>query len=183
MLMNTEIKSSKTMLINKWFHKINFAIFSLKINISSLLLYYSTLVEKLLLSNALITLKSSIKKKTHKSEPIIWQRVIFTGAGPAIVTVQVLNFCVRDGYRCVHLAVATRSLRSFPQNRITADLIFLLWLSPRPISISQLRISLCFHPWPIYLIVFQGSYYLRMGNLILEAASCLDAFSAYPFPS
>ena len=30
--------------------------------------------------------------------------------------------------------------------------------SPRPISISPLRTSLYFHSWPIYLIVFKGSY-------------------------
>ena len=55
------------------------------------------------------------------------------------------------------------------------------WLSPRPISIIQLRISLPLHPWPIYLIVFEGSYFRRMGSLILEWASRLDAFSVYPF--
>ena len=58
-----------------------------------------------------------------------------------------------------------------------------LWSSPRPISISQLHISLCFHLWPIYLVVFKGSYFFRMGNLILESVSRLDAFSAYPFPT
>ena len=44
-----------------------------------------------------------------------------------------------------------------------------LWLSPRPISISQLHVSLHFHLWPIYLVVFKGSYFVwRMGDLILE---------------
>ena len=116
---------------------------------------------------------------------LTWQRVIFTMAGIAIVTAKVLNFCVRDGYRCVHFAITTRSLRvnpSKPDNMICMISPF-LWLSPRPISISQLHTLLRFHLWPINLIVFQGSYYLRMGNLILESVSCLDAFSAYPFPS
>ena len=56
-----------------------------------------------------------------------------------------------------------------------------LWSSPRPISISKLNTLLCVHLWPIYLVVFKGSYFFRMGNLILRAASRLDAFSVYPF--
>ena len=39
-----------------------------------------------------------------------WQRAIFTGARPDIVAADMLNFCVRDEYRCVHIAIATRSL-------------------------------------------------------------------------
>ena len=54
------------------------------------------------------------------------------------------------------------------------------WLSPRPISNSQLHALLHFHLCPIYLVVFKGSYYLRMGYLILRGASRLDAFSVYP---
>ena len=36
--------------------------------------------------------------------------------------------------------------------------INLNWLSPRPISICQLHVSPRFHPKPINLIIFQGSY-------------------------
>ena len=57
------------------------------------------------------------------------------------------------------------------------------WLSPRPISDSQLHMLPCFHLCPIYLVVFKGSYYLRMGYLILRGASRLDAFSVYPVPA
>ena len=57
------------------------------------------------------------------------------------------------------------------------------WISPRPISNSQLHMLPCFHLCPIYLVVFKGSYYLRMGYLILRGASRLDAFSVYPFPT
>ncbi len=57
------------------------------------------------------------------------------------------------------------------------------WLSPRPISNSQLHALLHFHLCPIYLVVFKGSYYLRMGYLILRGASRLDAFSVYPVPT
>ena len=35
------------------------------------------------------------------------------------------------------------------------------WLSPRPISNSQLHALLHFHLCPIYLVVFKGSYNLR----------------------
>ena len=52
--------------------------------------------------------------------------------------------------------------------------------NPRPISNSQLHTLLHFHLCPIYLVVFKGSYYLRMGYLILRGASRLDAFSVYP---
>ena len=57
------------------------------------------------------------------------------------------------------------------------------WSSPRPISSSQLHTLLHFHLCPIYLVVFKGSYYFRMGYLILRGASRLDAFSVYPVPA
>ena len=53
-------------------------------------------------------------------------------------------------------------------------------LSPRPISIRWLNILLCLHLEPINLVVYKGSYCLRMGYLILRTASRLDAFSVYP---
>ena len=53
--------------------------------------------------------------------------------------------------------------------------------SPRPISNSQLHVLPHFHLCPIYLVVFKGSYFFRMGYLILRGASRLDAFSVYPF--
>ena len=55
------------------------------------------------------------------------------------------------------------------------------WSSPHPISNSQLHALLHFHLCPIYLVVFKGSYFFRMGYLILRGASRLDAFSVYPF--
>ena len=56
-----------------------------------------------------------------------------------------------------------------------------VWSSPRSISTGQLNTLLHLHIRPIYLIFFQGPYFFRMGNLILELASRLDAFSVYPF--
>ena len=55
------------------------------------------------------------------------------------------------------------------------------WLRPHPISSSQLHTLLHFHLCPIYLVVFKGVYFFRMGYLILRGASRLDAFSVYPF--
>jgi hypothetical protein len=53
--------------------------------------------------------------------------------------------------------------------------------SPRPISTGRLNTLPCVHLRPIYLVVSEGPYSLRMGSLILGRASHLDAFSAYPF--
>ncbi len=77
-------------------------------------------------------------------------------------------------------------LLSFILQEITFSYLSLtitFWLSPRPISNSQLHALLHFHLCPIYLVVFKGSYYLRMGYLILRGASRLDAFSVYPVPA
>ena len=61
--------------------------------------------------NPQIEQKTHNKKKTHrKMSQITWQRAIFTGASPDIVAADMLNFCVRDENRCVHIAIATRSL-------------------------------------------------------------------------
>ena len=62
----------------------------------------------------------------------------------------------------------------------SAFAFFAFWSSPRPISNSQLHTLPCFHLCPIYLVVFKGSYFFRMGYLILRGASRLDAFSVYP---
>ena len=59
----------------------------------------------------------------------------------------------------------------------------IFWLNPRPISNHQLNTLLYLHLGPIYLVVFKGSYYLRMRYPILRGASRLDAFSVYPFPT
>ena len=54
--------------------------------------------------------------------------------------------------------------------------------SPRPISTGRLNTLLCVHLRPINVVVYHGPYQVNpVGNLILERASHLDAFSAYPF--
>ena len=110
------------------------------------------------------------------------------GQPPTTIGAKKLNFCVRHGNRCILLAIATTlftwvidSLKTGIEKYHFSESF---WLSPRSISISPLHISLYFHFWPIYLIIFQGSYFLKeMGNLILRWASHLDAFSVYPFPT
>ena len=42
----------------------------------------------------------------------------------------------------------------------------LLWLKPRPISNSQLHALPHFHLCPIYLVVFKGSYYLSVWEIL-----------------
>ena len=49
-------------------------------------------------------------------------------------------------------------LSKLDKRHITNNILF--WLSPRSISIRQLHVSPRFHPEPIYLIVFEGSYLL-----------------------
>ena len=79
----------------------------------------------------------------------------------------------------------------FSQNFIEESCILgLMWLvatlltriksSPRPISTSQLNPLLDLHTWPINLVIYKGSYFLRMRDLILRLVSRLDAFSVYP---
>ena len=110
------------------------------------------------------------------------------GKPPTTIGAKKLNFCVRHGNRCILLAIATTLFTWVIDSLKTGIEKFYFsesfWLSPRSISISPLHISLYFHFWPIYLIIFQGSYFLKeMGNLILRWASHLDAFSVYPFPT
>ena len=66
-------------------------------------------------------------------------------------------------------------------NSLNQFLTCVSWSSPHPISNSQLHVLPHFHLCPIYLVVFKGSYFFRMGYLILRGASRLDAFSVYPF--
>ena len=54
------------------------------------------------------------------------------------------------------------------------------WLSPRPISDSQLHMLPCFHLCPIYLVLFKGSYFLMEGISHLEGGftrRCLQRLS------
>ena len=94
------------------------------------------------------------------------------------------KFVSSDSQMCVRSPVRT-SMQAWPSVRSRVLPAFLsTWSSLRPISSSQLHTLLHFHPCPIYLVVFKGTYFFkRMGDLILEGASRLDAFSVYPFPA
>ena len=78
------------------------------------------------------------------------------------------------GFHCIF---KTTYMLTFPENHSSCD----SWSSPHPISNSQLHALLHFHLCPLYLVVFKGVYFFRMGYLILRGASRLDAFSVYPF--
>ena len=80
-------------------------------------------------------------------------------------------------YICYHTTL------SFGTQDLAVPFFLPSWSSPRPISNSQLHTLLHFHLCPIYLVVFKGSYFFRMGYLILRGASRLDAFSVYPGPT
>jgi hypothetical protein len=58
------------------------------------------------------------------------------------------------------------------------------WSSVSAVRIGRLRRSPAVHSRPIDLVVFQEPSALDVpGNLVLEGASRLDAFSAYPVPT
>ena len=52
--------------------------------------------------------------------------------------------------------------------------------SLRAISTARLHASLHFHLQPINVVIFHDPFVRKLGILILEMASHLDAFSAYP---
>ena len=118
-----------------------------------------------------------------------WLRPTFPGGcPPSIISDAGLNFCVRNGNRCISYSIATILIWMDVPSKLHANLklrFFFLpgkfWSSPRSISTHKLHALLHFHLEPINHVVFMGSYSLRMGNLILRVASCLDAFSTYPF--
>ena len=56
------------------------------------------------------------------------------------------------------------------------------WSSLRPISNSQLHTLLCFHPCPIYLVVFKGSYPLMWGISHLEGGFSLRCLQRLSLP-
>ena len=109
---------------------------------------------------------------------------------PSTIGAGGLNFRVRNGNGCDPAAMATeiccqlgerRTRRSPPEDSIASTNI-IVNPSPRPISTGRLNTLPCLHLRPINVVVFHGPYLVDpVGNLILERASRLDAFSAYPF--
>jgi hypothetical protein len=85
----------------------------------------------------------------------------------------------------------TRRITAFGFGSILSHALILGQLRPRigvvkqlAVRTGRLRRSLAVHIRPIDLVVFQEPSALEVpGNLVLEGASRLDAFSAYPVPT
>ena len=80
------------------------------------------------------------------------QRLTFPGRHqPSIISSAVLNFRVRNGNGCVHRDIATELLNTILSSLSIQCLnsIYIIpnlpWLSPRPISITQLNTLLHLH--------------------------------------
>ena len=107
--------------------------------------------------------------------------------GPSTIGAERLNCSVRNGKRCIPLAMTTgncerfggRRSRAHPQNSIAVAMFSKS--RPRIISTGLLNALLRLHIPPINLVVSQDPYSLKgMGELISRWASRLDAFSGYP---
>ena len=127
--------------------------------------------------------KQKEERNIHKSR----HSPIFPGRHhPSIFGVCELNCCVRNGNRWDLTAICTGNvdinsgIKPWKPNkekrRKQKERS-----SPRPISTRRLNTSPCLHHEPINLIVYEGSYSVKKGYLILRAVSRLDAFSVYPF--
>ena len=111
------------------------------------------------------------------------------GAIPQLLGVMKLNFCVRNGNRCILHAIVTalfKCWKKFVLSKLDSNTsektAFWLWLSPRPISNGPLHASRHFHFHPIYLIISQGSYFQRNGKSNLEASFTLRCFQRLSHP-
>ena len=107
-------------------------------------------------------------------------KVLFPGRACAL-PLEHLENCI--GFRkslSMHMVVPLPCGRVTPCACVERCAFSVLRSSPRPISTGQLNTLLRLHLRPINLVVFKGSYFFRMGDLILRSASRLDAFSVYP---
>ncbi len=75
--------------------------------------YFDPFMRSSFLAAFIVTIKkaSCRGKKDRRS-------AILTEASPAIVAAEVLNFCVRDGNRCVHSAIITGSFERFDLSKL-----------------------------------------------------------------
>ena len=121
-----------------------------------------------------IFVRYHILRFCFSNKKAVWQRPTLARERTTLGA-EVLNFCVRDGNRCVHFAIVTRP--SFK----TGYTAILAKLSPRPISTSQLNTSPCLHPWPINLIIFEGSYSCD-GKFHLRGGFTLRCFQRLSLP-
>ena len=89
-------------------------------------------------------------------------------------------FCTFKTTYMLHPNGIILPLRESGSHFITAFLIS--WSSPHPISNSQLRALLHFHPCPIYLVVFKGVYFLKNGISHLEGGFTLRCLQRLSLP-
>jgi hypothetical protein len=102
------------------------------------------------------------------------------GIPPSTIGAGGLNFRVRNGNGWDPSAMATEELVLLGNSIASTNMV--VDPSPRPISTGRLNTLPCVHLRPINVMVCHGPYLVDpVGNLILERASHLDAFSAYPF--
>ena len=71
----------------------------------------------------------------------------------------------------VRISLLNLYIKDIPSKQHTRTILHLLhssllWLKPRPISNSQLHALPHFHLCPIYLVVFKGSYYLMVWEIL-----------------
>ena len=112
---------------------------------------------------------------------------------PSTIGAGGLNFRVRNGNGCDPTAIATETFSVLVNEAAPQELhsehehpirhrVHDVEPSPRPISTGQLNMSPCVHFRPINVVFCHGPYpVIPVGDLILEQASHLDAFSGYPF--
>ena len=111
--------------------------------------------------------------------------LVSQGVNPTTFDAKELNFCVRYGYRCVLFAIATRRklhtsiISSFiPLSTTYSKELHLIKSSTYQYQSAECVTTLTLLTYsPCRL---QGVL-ISVGNLISRGASCLDAFSSYPF--
>ena len=112
---------------------------------------------------------------------------------PSTIGAGGLNFRVRNGNGCDPTAMATeiccqgtgssaKAGAYWSLKNSIASTNIIVNPSPRPISTGRLNVLPRVHLRPINVVVYHGPYQVDpVGDLILERASHLDAFSAYLF--
>ena len=103
-----------------------------------------------------------------------WRLPIIPGRlQPSTFSVKSLNFRVRYGYGCFPLAIAATFLNN--HNSLNKRLLikFSTYQYSQAQSITTLTLT-AYLPCGLQGVLLKG-------NLILRGASCLDAFSSYPF--
>ena len=116
--------------------------------------------------------------KVSLSDCILYNQNCISSVFKHILRITSLNFVSLVSHIAKVCSFLTHLFASY-YSHIFEKKLLIVRLSPRPISTSQLHALLHFHSLPIYHLFLMGSYYLRMGYLILRLASCLDAFSTY----